>query len=165
MNKIKRFQNKIKRKLNYVKYLKDLGMAIGDNVVISKDYSVIDRTEPKLVKIGDNCIITTGVTILTHDYSTFVICRKNGKLLGSGSPVNIGNNVFVGMNSTILKGTSIGDNVIIGAGSLVKGELESNSVYAGIPAKKVCSLEEYEHKLGAKQIEEALNNLVNILKI
>jgi acetyltransferase-like isoleucine patch superfamily enzyme len=56
----------------------------------------------------------------------------------------IGNNVFVGNGSILLPGTSIGDNTVIGAGALVKGELEANSVYAGVPARRICSYEEYK---------------------
>ena len=54
--------------------------------------------------------------------------------------LKIGNNVFSGMYAIILKGTTIGDNVIIGAGSVVNGRVESNSVYAGVPAKKMVLL-------------------------
>lgn len=62
----------------------------------------------------------------------------------------IGNNVFIGMRSIILQGANIGDNVIIGAGSVVSGKVESNSVYAGNPAKKICSLEEHKNKLAKR---------------
>lgn len=51
------------------------------------------------------------------------------------------------MKSVILMGADIEDNVIIGAGSVVSGRVESNSVYAGVPARKVCTLQEYEEKL------------------
>jgi acetyltransferase-like isoleucine patch superfamily enzyme len=58
----------------------------------------------------------------------------------------IGNNVYIGINVTILSGTKVGDNVIIGAGSLVRGELKSNSVYAGVPVKYICSIDEFKEK-------------------
>ena len=58
--------------------------------------------------------------------------------------------MFIGMRSIILQGTNIGDNVIIGAGSVVSGKVESNSVYAGNPAKKICSLEEHKNKLAKR---------------
>lgn len=57
--------------------------------------------------------------------------------------IDIGNNVFVGAKSIVLPGTIIHDNVVIGAGSVVKGELEAGWVYAGIPARKIKRLEEY----------------------
>ena len=58
--------------------------------------------------------------------------------------------MFIGMRSIILQGANIGDNVIIGAGSVVSGKVESNSVYAGNPAKKICSLEEHKNKLAKR---------------
>lgn len=60
-------------------------------------------------------------------------------MLGSSGKVTIGNNCFIGMNTVILKGTTIGDNVIIVAGSILRGKHLSNSVIAG------GQLEEFVH--------------------
>ena len=57
--------------------------------------------------------------------------------------VKIGNNVFIGANSVVLPGSIIGDNVIIGANSVVTGHLSGNNVYAGNIAKKIISMDEY----------------------
>lgn len=62
---------------------------------------------------------------------------KNADFFGR---IQIGNNVFIGMRALILKGVTIGDNVVIGAGSVVTKKIPSNSVYAGIPARRICSL-------------------------
>ena len=61
--------------------------------------------------------------------------------------ITVGENVFIGMRSIILPGTVIGDNVIIGAGSLVKGTIPSNTVWAGIPARQIQSIEEFSEKI------------------
>lgn len=58
----------------------------------------------------------------------------------------IKDNCFIGAHSTILPGVTIGPNSIIGACSLVRKDVEPNSVYAGIPARRICSLEEYAEK-------------------
>lgn len=107
-----------------------------------------------MLKIGKNVRITKGCVILTHDYSWSVIAGVYGEILGGVGKVEIGNNVFLGMNSIVLKNTSIGDNVIIGAGSVVKGRIESDSVYAGNPAKRIMSLNEFYEKRKVKQLEE-----------
>ena len=52
-------------------------------------------------------------------------------------PVHIGQNVFIGCNCLILKGTEIGDDCVIGAGSVVSGKFEAGSVIAGNPAKVI----------------------------
>lgn len=57
--------------------------------------------------------------------------------------VEIGDNVFIGARTIVLPGTIIGDNTIIGAGSVIKGQIKSNSVYAGNPARYICSIDDY----------------------
>ena len=58
----------------------------------------------------------------------------------------MGDNVFVGAITTILPGVQIGNNVIIGAGSVVTRSIPDNMVAAGNPAKVICSLEDYKSK-------------------
>ena len=55
-------------------------------------------------------------------------------------------NVFIGSGTRILYNTRIGSNVIIGSGSLVNKDIPDNSVYAGVPARYICSFEEYVEK-------------------
>ena len=81
--------------------------------------------------------------------------RNYGDVLGSSGKVEIGNNVFIGAEVTLLKGTKINDNVIIGAGSLVTGEIPANSVAVGRPAKVVMSLDDFYNKRKENQEKEA----------
>ncbi len=109
---------------SYVSYLRSRGMRIGKGTKIfaSPRNVLIDSTRPWLIEIGNDVQITRGVIILTHGYDWSVIKGKYGEVLGSAGKVRIGNNCFIGMNSVILKGATIGDNVIIGAGSIVGGK-------------------------------------------
>lgn len=87
------------------------------------------------VHIGEDVAIGPGTKIIA--YSNHYQAGKkvtNEKIIKN---IFIGNNVFIGANCTILPGTTIHDNVIVGAGSIVKGELDTNSVYAGIPCRKI----------------------------
>lgn len=145
-----------------IEYLRKNGAKIGENVRIwAPQKSRIDLSSPWLLQFGDNVRITEGVVILTHDYSWSVIKKyssdkiQEGQILGAMSPVTIGNNVFIGMNAIITRGVVIGDNVIIGAGSVVTKDCEANSVYAGNPAKKIMTIEEYYHKRKTAQFSEA----------
>ncbi len=144
---------------SFVAFLRKKGVKIGDNVrFFSPPHTVVDITCPWLLSIGDDVNITHGVIILTHDYSWSVLRadrEKPGRILGAQSPTSIGNNVFIGMNAVIMRGVTVGDNVIIGAGSVVTGDCESNSVYAGVPAKRIMSVDEYYKKREAEQLEEA----------
>ena len=142
----------------YIKYIKNKGAKIGENchIFCPKDTS-IDTSNLYLLEIGNNVKITGPTTILMHDYSTCVINRLDKKIYGKQRKVKIGNNIFLGWGCTILCGTEIGDNTIIGAGAVVSGKLEKNSVYAGNPAKKICTIEDYKKKVTEKQLEDAKN--------
>ncbi len=167
MKKIKHLIKKIiyKEKAteqDLIDYLRKHGAEIGENVRFwAPQKHRIDTTYPWLLKIGDNVRITEGVVILTHDYSWSVIKKMSsdkiteGQILGAMSPVNIGDNVFIGMNAIITRGVTIGDNVIIGAGSVVTKDCEANCVYAGNPAKKIMTVEEFYDKRKSLQFEEA----------
>lgn len=102
------------------------------------------------VSIGENSTIASGVIVLTHDYAldyAFVALGiKRGEEMCQYLPVFIGRNVFIGQKCIILPGSTIEDNVIVGAGSIVKGRLLSGFVYAGNPAKVICTMQEYYSK-------------------
>lgn len=143
---------------SYINYLQKIGIKVGKNVHIFRPYNTtIDVQNPHLLTIGNNVQITGPATILTHDYSWSVLKKKYGSIYGNQRKTIIGNNCFIGWGATILGGTTIGDNVIIGANSVVSGHIESNSVYAGNPAKKLMSLEKYREKRSNKQLSEAIS--------
>ena len=145
---------------SYTKYLKKKGVLIGDNVEFNSPWTInVDYSKPWLVSIGNNVIISSYVSILSHGADWRVLQNYYGDVIGSGDKVKIGDNVFIGIGSTILKGTTIGDNVIIGAGSVVTKDLESNGVYAGVPAKFIMSLEDYYKKRKNYQIQELKTNI------
>lgn len=92
----------------------------------------------KKVEIGNNVMIGGGVTIIDSDFHTMDYTKWNtsgdAKDMVS-KPVNIGNNVFIGMESLILKGVTIGDNAIIAARSVVNKDVPTNAIVGGNPAK------------------------------
>ena len=107
-----------------------------------------------LITLGDRIVISSNVIFLTHYYSfttgLIAINEKPETDIGILGPIRIGNNVFVGLNSILLPGTSIGDNVIVGAGSVVRGTIESNSVVSGNPAIKLADIVIHTEKLKRK---------------
>ena len=137
------------------KMLKSLrlgGVRIGKKVVVYSPESVdIDKSRPWLLSIGDYTKITKGICILTHDYSLSVIRRVYGEWVGEGAETIIGENCFIGVNSILLMGTQLGNNVIVGAGSVVHGKFPDNVVIAGNPARIICTLEEHYKKRKKKQ--------------
>lgn len=142
---------------SYISYLRNIGVKIGEDCIIYvPEKTIIDEQYPWLITIGNNVRITEGVKILTHDFSWSVLKSYYGLILGASGCVKIGNNVFIGMSSIITCGVEIGDNVIIGAGSVVTSNCEADSVYAGVPAKKIMSIEDFKKKREEKQLEEAV---------
>lgn len=120
------------------------------------NHTYIDIQRPHLLHIGDNVKITRGVTILAHDYSRSVFTGAGFDNIGEAGKTWIGDNVFIGMNAIILMGSKIEKNSIIGAGSVVSGEFEENSLIVGNPAKRICSLEDYFIKQKTKEIDAAI---------
>lgn len=143
---------------SYIAYLRSQGMIIGDNTVIySPTHCTIDQTRPWMIEIGNNVSITQGVTILTHGYDWSVFKGMYGDVLGSAGSVKIGDNVFIGMNTTILKGVSIGSNVVIGANSLINKDVPNNCVVAGNPQRVICDIDSYLEKRRAAQLNEVVD--------
>lgn len=103
-------------------------MIIGDNFSGTgrSDFDAI-----KFIKIGESCRFSVNLQIMDTDYHK--ILDDNDTIINAPSEISIGNNVWIGCTTTILKGSKIPDNIIIGANSLVtsKCKLESNYIYAG----------------------------------
>lgn len=102
---------------------------------------------PELIKLHNNITIGAGVHFVTHDAIFGVLNTAGlGKFPEMVGCIEVMDNVFIGMNSTIMLNVRIGSNVIIGANSLVNKDCEPNSVYAGIPARKIGSFEDFVAK-------------------
>lgn len=125
----------------------DLDQLIESGLVVGKAFSYgrycfFDPSFCFLISIGDNVTFSTRVHVLAHDAS---LKRTLG--YSKVGKVNIGNNVFIGANTTILPGISIGDFAIIGAGSVVTKSVPAHEVWAGNPARKICSSDDYKKKI------------------
>jgi len=97
-------------------------LSIGENVHINRNSCIICRDN---IIIKDNVSIGPNVAIYDHDHCF----GKNGKCSGFNcSQVVIGNNVWIGAGTIILRGTIIGDNCVIGAGCVIKGTIPNNSI-------------------------------------
>ena len=141
----------------YIDHLRTIGVKVGNGSCIFDTHHVdIDETRPELLEIGDNVFIHRGTTIMTHDWASWCFVNSHNEFYPAHRKIIIGNNVWMGMNVTILGGAIIGDNVIIGAGSIVTKPIPSNSVAIGSPAKVVSSYEEYMKKRKKEYVDEAI---------
>ena len=135
------YNHYIKRKReNYIKGLVNKGLKLGENVDII-DTFFFDPSHCFLISIGNNTTICPNVRVIAHDAST-------KKLIGYTKigRIDIGQKCFIGDSAIILPNVRIGDNSIIGAGSVVTRNIPANSVAVGNPAKIICSTEEYKIK-------------------
>ncbi len=119
------------------------GVTVGNNCRI---YIHSFGSEPFLISMGDSVTITSGVKIITHDGSTGLVRDEHGRRYQRYAPVKIGNNVFVGVNSVILPGVTIGSNVVVAAGSVVTRDVPDNNVVGGIPARRIMSFQAFSER-------------------
>lgn len=113
-----------------------IGSQVGmSNVTIVSNSSIV---------IGNNILMGGGVTIVDTDFHSLNPQHwhtNDDKINMQSRSVLIKNNVFIGMNSIILKGVTIGNNVIIGAGSVVTKDVPDNQIWGGNPARFIKVLE------------------------
>jgi acetyltransferase-like isoleucine patch superfamily enzyme len=105
---------------------------IGDNFYANSGCIIIDVAT---VKIGDNVMLGPNVAIITAGHPIHYAVRNTK--YEYGIPITIGNNVWIGANVVILPGANIGDNTVIGAGSVVTKDIPSNVVAVGNPCKPI----------------------------
>ncbi len=117
------------------------GLKVGENFHRMTNV-VIDAAHCWHIEIGNNVTLAPRVHILAHDASTKIFLNYT-----KVANVKIGNNVFIGAGTIVLPGVKIGDNVIVGAGSVVSKNIQPNSVAVGNPACIIYSLDDYLEKI------------------
>jgi maltose O-acetyltransferase len=110
-------------------------ISIGKRFFANFNFTILDEAP---VTIGDDCFVGPNVSIYTACHSTDPVERNTRQEWAK--PVTIGNNVWIGGSVTILPGVSIGDNVSIGAGSVVVNDIPSNTIAVGNPCKVIKQL-------------------------
>lgn len=120
-----------------IKYARHIGVTIGENNFIGKDHW---SSEPYLITVGNNCQLTD-CKIFTHGGGNCVrSIHPDFDLFGR---VTIGDWVYIGTHSLIMPGVTIGNNVLVAAGSVVTKSIPADMVVGGNPAKIICTVKEY----------------------
>lgn len=112
---------------------------LGRNFYANFDLVILDVCE---VRIGENCFIGPRVSILTATHPVNARIRNTGAEYGS--PITIGNHVWIGGGAIINPGVTIGNNVVIGSGAVVTKSFGDNVVLGGVPARVLKTLEAVE---------------------
>jgi acetyltransferase-like isoleucine patch superfamily enzyme len=105
-------------------------VSIGENTWIGP-YCSLDGTAG--LSIGKNCSISLGCQILTHDTAKWAL--SGGKMPYEYGPTKIGDNCFLGSYVVVLKGITIGNHCLVGAGAVVTHDVPDFSVVLGVPGK------------------------------
>jgi acetyltransferase-like isoleucine patch superfamily enzyme len=144
----------------FVSLLRMAGMQVIGSPIYIAPNCYFDKTDYSLITIEDQVVISGFVIVLTHDFS---LARVRDALAGKPCypevalvrRVRIGRNSFIGMRSILMPGADVGANCIVGAGSVIRGEVPDNSIVTGNPAKVVGnSLEWGRRKLNELEIEK-----------
>ena len=130
-------------------------LILGENVVLKYDTTIFVKANSVLIigsntSTGHHTEITVGESIIigddvimaaytyisdsNHKYDTNLLIRLSGM---QTSPVQIGSNIWLGRNSQILSGVTIGDNIVVAAGAVVTKSYESNVILGGVPAREI----------------------------
>lgn len=145
---IKYLLDYLKRKRNPIAYWRKKGAKIGDDCEIYA--SAVFGSEPYLITVGNHVRINSGVNLITHDGGVWVLryLSDEDKDIDLFGKIEIGDNVQIGTNATIMPGVKIGDNSIVGLGAIVTKDVPANSIVAGIPARVLKTVDEYrlQHK-------------------
>lgn len=133
------FKKIVKILMSPTAYAKHIGVNIGvDNAIAEKDHW---STEPYLITIGSHCDITKGVRFFTHGGAR--VARRKYPNFDVFGKVTIGDWVYIGTNSLIMPGVTIGNGALIAAGSVVTKSVPPNVVVGGNPAKIISTVDCY----------------------
>lgn len=135
----------------YLKICLSKGLKVGKNVRFVEVPQF--GTEPFLIEIGDDTTFSNNVRFVNHDggqnalyfFEKFKDVRTFGR-------IKIGNKCLIGADTIIMPGVLMQDNCVLGAGSILTTSMPEGSVFAGVPAKFICTVEEYGEKLLANNV-------------
>lgn len=129
-----------------VRYARSIGVKIGEDCRLLNIRSGTFGSEPYLISLGNHVTVTSGVRFVTHDGGVWVF-RQDHPDIDVFGLITIKDNVFIGMDSIILPGVTVGTNSIIGAGAIVTKSIPAESVAVGVPARVIKTIDEYRESI------------------
>lgn len=128
--------------LTIAEYFRKQGAQIGEGCRILPRFL---GDEPYLVKIGNNVTVAGGVIFVTHDGGAWVFRKEVPDIQVFGTII-IEDNCVIGQNAILFPNIRIGNNSIVGAGSIVISDVPANTIAMGVPARAFASIDKYREK-------------------
>lgn len=128
-----------------VAYARSLGVTVGSGCRLIATTVASWGSEPYLITLGDRVLVTAGVRFVTHDGAVWPFRREHPRI-DRVAPIEVGDDCFLGLNSIVLPGVTIGSESVVGAGAVVNRSIPPRSVVAGVPARVVCTIDDYWRK-------------------
>lgn len=136
LRKVLRMRQRLRGEVD-IEALIELGLQIGTNVYVAP-WVLIDPVAAYLISIGDGSRLAPRVHVLAHDATS-----RDALGYTRLAPVHIGSRVFLGADTLVLPGVTIGDDTVIGAGSLVSTDIPAGSLAIGRPARVIGNSREF----------------------
>jgi acetyltransferase-like isoleucine patch superfamily enzyme len=143
-----------------VRYMRWLGMKVGEGCQFFNRIEGFG-SEPWLIEIRNYVILAGGVQFITHDGASRLYRKElpgSSKYGNRFGRILIHDECFIGMNSIIMPDVEIGPYSIVGVGSIVNKNVPPRMVYAGVPAKPICTFDEYFTRYKESMIKISSDN-------
>lgn len=136
-------------------------ITIGKNFFANFNCTMLDVAT---ITIGENCLFGPNVSLYTAGHPVHPVTRASG--YEYGKPIKIGDNCWIGGSTVVLPGVSIGNNVVIGAGSVVTKDIPDNVIAVGNPCRVLRTITEEDRRKLFKNEEideEAWNDICGVM--
>lgn len=125
-----------------VAYARSLGVRVGDGCWFIATTVATWGSEPYLITIGDRVLLTNRVSFITHDGAVWPFRRQFPDIDRFG-PITVGDDCFLGISAIILPGVTIGAESVVATGAVVHRDVPPRTIVAGVPARPICTIDEY----------------------
>lgn len=141
---IKKIISYLHMRINPIGYARKIGVKIGKRCRIGVEEW---GSEPYLISIGDEVLLSSQVTFINHDGATWVFRNKpEYKGVTKFGQIKIGNRCFVGWGALFLPGAEMGDNSVLAAGAVLSQKIPAGEIWGGVPAKRIMTVDEFAEK-------------------
>lgn len=141
---IKKIISYVHMRVDPIGYARKIGVKIGKDCRIG---IVNWGSEPYLIEIGDEVLLSSQVTFINHDGSTWTFRDKPEYMdVTKFGQIKIGNRCFVGWGAILLPGAEMGNNSILAAGAVLSKKMPSGEIWGGVPAKYIMTVSEFAEK-------------------